>query len=84
MRSWVDIRLMQRIKEALNYIDEGVWLVIWLIGLAFVVIAVVGGASVVEVGLLLVLTIFVALRWATGSNVWDWLHQIGSRKASRL
>ena len=64
---------MRWIKKVLNYIDEGVWLVLWLIGLAFVVIALVGGANAVEVGLLVVLTVSVALRWAIGSNVWDWL-----------
>ena len=65
---------MRWVKAALNYIDEWVWLVIWLTGSAFVVIAVAGGASLVEIGLLVVLTVYAAMRWAVTSNVWDWLH----------
>lgn len=64
---------MRRIAKALGYIDEFVWLLIWLVGLAFVAIAVAGGSSAVEVGLLVVLTISAASRWAVSSNVWDWL-----------
>ncbi len=66
---------MKRIRHALGYIDEVIWLAIWLVGLACVVVAVIGGASVVEVGLLVLVTIAIAFRWATRSNVWDWLHR---------
>lgn len=64
---------MKRIATALGYIDELIWLLVWLVGLAFAVIAATGGASAVEVGLILAVTIAAAIQWALTSNVWDWL-----------
>lgn len=65
---------MKQIAKALDYIDEFIWLAIWLVGLVFVIWAIAGGSSVVEVGLLVVVTAYAALRWTMDSpNVRAWL-----------
>jgi hypothetical protein len=66
---------VRKLGKALGYIDEFVFLLIGLAGLALTVVVAVGGATAVQVGLVLVMTLAFLAYWAWTSNVWDWVRR---------
>jgi hypothetical protein len=64
-----------KIGRALGYVDEFVWLLIVLAGVALTVVVIAGGGSVIEVVLVLVVTLAFAFEWAYTSNVWEWVRR---------
>jgi hypothetical protein len=64
-----------KIGRALGYVDEFVWLLIVLAGVALTVVVIAGGGSVIEVVLVLVVTLAFAFQWAYTSNVWEWVRR---------
>jgi hypothetical protein len=64
-----------KIGRALGYVDEFVWLLIVLAGVALTVVLIAGGGSVIEIVLVLVVTLAFAFEWAYTSNVWEWVRR---------
>jgi hypothetical protein len=74
---------MRRVGKALGFVDEFVFVAIVLAGAALMKVVAAGGASLVQVGLVLVLTIWVAGWWAFTSNAGETLAGLVRRWRAR-
>ncbi len=61
----------------LGLIDEFVAVVVLGAGITFAVMLALGGASAIQVGLVLFLAVVVVGWWSFTSNVWYWLRRRG-------
>jgi hypothetical protein len=63
------------IAKVLGLIDEIVTLLLLAAGIALTVVLALDGASIVQVGLVLILSAVVAGVWAYTSNAWEWFQR---------
>jgi hypothetical protein len=74
---------LRRLGKALGFVDEFVFVAIVLAGAALMKVVAAGGASSVQVGLVLLLTVWVAGWWAFTSNAGETLADLVRRWRAR-
>lgn len=72
------------IAQIFGLIDEFVTLLVLVAGFAFAVVVAIGGASLVQVGMVLFLTAIAVGWWTWTSNVRDWLRRSSHPSGGRV